>query len=878
MSAPLLTTKLYVPPVRAKLVPRPRLTKKLDAGLDQKLTLVSAAAGFGKTTLVAEWLREVERPTTWLSLDEGDNDTGQFVTYLIAALQTIDESIGRVAKGLLTTPQLPPIQSLVTLIVNDIAALPQPFVLVLDEYDAIHAEAIHEAVAFLIEHLPSTMHLILLTRQDPPVHLSRLRVRHQVAEISEDDLRFTADEAGDFLRQVLGLDLDPNVIDALQVRTEGWIAGLQLAALSIEGRPSDRVAEFAARFGGSHRHVIDYLADEVLARQSAEIRSFLCQTSILDRLTASLCDVVTGRSDSRELLSELDRSNLFLIPLDDEREWYRYHRLFADFLRAESGAADQAELHARASRWFAAHNLMPEAVRHSLASRDVAEAARVIALASTEAFRSGSFATLQGWLDALPDETVRGNGDLATFRGYVLFFAGQPTQATAYVEAAERAMAIDATPSSRGRLLSLRAHLAISTGALDASARFSRDALDLLDAGDTTIRSLVLNLLGQVMEAKGDVVAAAKIYREGAPTDWRGGEQIGALVILTNLVFALNELGRRREAVATCRRLANEDANPPRPLDPVTQGLVLAWSLLSYEANQLEQAREQATRAIDLAEKANITDGVLLGRLVLGRVHLACGELDMARKVAQKGRDYTAGLDVYKGKVEWFAALEAQVSLVEGDLAAVARWAEGAGFSPTDTPHPWDEITYFMYVRLLIAQNRLEDAQQLLDRMERSASQGERRRKLITIALLQALVNLSAGHPKWAIARLANALNLAAPEGYRRAFLDEGTAIVDLLPQVRHLAPGFVAEILSAATAGGTDQAAARSTALVEPLSERERDVLRLMAAGRSNPEIAELLYLSPNTVKWHAKNLFGKLHVSNRVEAVTRAQELELL
>jgi LuxR family maltose regulon positive regulatory protein len=878
MSAPLLATKLYVPPVRPELVSRPRLADRLNAGLDRKVTLVSAPAGFGKTTLVAEWLNQLACPGTWLSLDEGDNDPVQFLTYLIAALQKVDAGIGQAAQGLLGVPQLPPLESLVTLLINDIAATSQPLVLVLDDYHAIHAESIHQAIEFLIEHQPPQVRLVLVTRQDPPLPLPRLRVRSQLVEICEEDLRFAADEAGDFLTQALGLHLDPQIIAALDARTEGWIAGLQLAALSVRGRSAEQIAEFVELFSGSHRHVIDYLAEEVLAQQGDEIREFLCQTSILDRLTAPLCDAVTGRSDSQKLLRHLEAANLFLVALDEQRRWYRYHHLFADFLRTELDAEAQARLHSRAARWLGAHGLLAEAVKHALASGDLGQAADAVALASGETFSLGSLATLQGWLDALPDEMVRGDANLATYRAWLFFFTGQTSQAGPYADAAARSLPADAASASRGRLLGLQAHLALCADDLDTAVRHSREALVCLDRDDVAFRNLTSALLGQVLEMKGDVLAAADVYREAVQGGRIISHQLGALVTLTNLVFALNELGRRTEAESICRRAVDEGTAQPSRSQPVTEGIYLAWSLLSYEADELELAREQVVQALELAEQAKIADGIIWGRLILARVHLSRGELSTARQVAREGRRYAGRLDVYPGKVQWFAGVEAQASLLEGDLAAADRWAAAAGLSPADSPHHWDEFPYLTYVRLLLAQDRLEDAQTLLKTMERSASQGERDRKLITIYLLQALAQRAAGRTAEAVAQIEKALELAAPEGYRRAFLDEGPAIVELLPRVRHLAPDFVSRLLAATAAADAALPMPPAQALVEPLSERELEILRLIAAGRSNPEIAELLYLSLNTVKWHAKNLYSKLNVGSRIEAVARGQELKLL
>ncbi|MGD8793817.1 MAG: hypothetical protein PVF47_14795, partial [Anaerolineae bacterium] len=421
---PLLATKLHIPPIRPELVSRPRLIARLDTGPDRKVALVSAPAGFGKTTLVAEWLAGQARPFAWLSLDEGDNDPVRFVTYLIAALQRVDEGLGQGVQTLLGAPQLPPVEGVVTPLVNDLAATPEPLVLVLDDYHTIDTEWVHRAVEFLLTHQPPQLHLVLVTRQDPPLPLPRLRVRGQMIEVTEEDLRFTGEEAHDFLARALGAGLDGEIVAALEARTEGWVAGLQLAALSMRSRPEAQIAEFVRLFRGSHRHVIDYLAEEVLAQQPVEVRDFLRQTSILERFTAPLCDALTGRDDSRALLRRLDEANLFLVPLDDRRQWYRYHHLFADFLRTELDPQHEAALHGKASRWLVEQGLLPEAVKHALASGDVARAARVIRLASAEAFRAASFVMLQGWLDALSDEVVRADGELAVFQGFMLFFAG----------------------------------------------------------------------------------------------------------------------------------------------------------------------------------------------------------------------------------------------------------------------------------------------------------------------------------------------------------------------------------------------------------------------------------------------------------------------
>ena len=876
MAVPLLITKLNVPPLRSDRVSRPRLLDRLDGGLYCKLTLVSASAGFGKTALLSKWADRCKYPVYWLALDESDNDSVRFMHYLIAALRQVDSKIGTVVSGLLRTPQFPPPDSLVTILINEIAPACGPFVLVLDDYHVIHLEWIHEAVEFLISHMPAQMHLALATRHDPPLSLPRLRVRNQLVELREDDLRFTAEEAATFLHQALGLTIDAPLIDLLEARTEGWVAGLQLAALSMRGRSRESLGDFVAAFSGSHRHVIDYLADEVLAQQSEEIRTFLLQTSILDRLTGSLCDLLTGRDDSVAVLRELEQANLFLIPLDDQRIWYRYHHLFAEFLRADLDNADRAVLHLSAARWFGHHELWSESVKHALASGDMEEAAHTIELAADSALQIAALSTLRDWLDALPNQVVRDSAELATYRGFVSFYRGRISRAASYAQDAHRSLSSSAPPSSVGRLLSLRAHIALADGSYSEAIELCREALACLGADDHLFRGLVLNLLGQTLEWQGDVAAAADAYQEGAATGRRAADHVGALAAQTNLAFALNELGRLQEALALCQEL-EDDRRQTRQASFPAGVSNLAQSWLLYEMNQLDRARDEAQQALDLARVTGFADAVLRVQRTLARVHLALGEIAAARQLVQEVFQFTARLDLEVPQVDWFKAFEAEINLRVGDITAADHWAKSAGLSVQDSPGRYEEDIYIILARLLFAQRRYEEAGLILSTMERMAADGGRRRALITIYLLQARMRWAQGQRDVARSRVESALRLAATQGYLRAFLDEGEVIAAVLSNVRHVAPHFVDSVLEAFPRQGTSVERGADS-LVEPLTVRELEILRLIAAGRSNPEIAESLYLSLNTIKWHAKNLYGKLGVSNRVEAAARAQELELL
>ncbi len=875
IAVPIVTTKLYMPRVRPDLVSRTRLVQLLNAGMHRQVTLISAPPGFGKTTVVADWLASADRPFAWLSVDENDNDPIRFFSHLIAALQGLDENLGVTAQGLLRSAQSAQLEPVLTVLINDLAALQEPIALVLDDYHHIAREAIHQAIDFVIAHQPQQLHLILVTRRDPPLALPRLRVAGQLTELRASDLRFTVEEAATFLDRELGLHLDPELVAALEARTEGWIAALQLAALSMRGRSEPRAAEFIQEFSGSHRHVIDYLAQEVVAGQTGPIQDFLRHTCILDRLSVPLCNALTGRDDSDSFLEQLEQANLFLIPLDDRREWYRYHSIFAGFLRAELDRETQAALHQKAATWLAASELWFDAVQHALAADNPTLAAQVVTSAAEPALRSASVVTLEAWLDALPDPLVRSSIELAIYKGFTRVLTGCGGDAASYASDAERHLAPDTSLATRGRLLCLKALLALCSQSADVTIDLSKASLECLEGHDGLFRSLAWSAMGEALALKGDLIAAADAYRQASTGERDHGNHPAAVASLASLVRMLNELGRKREAEALCREVAEESAGKPGPTRSWTDAIYLAWSWLSYEANALELAREQAQRALELCDALHNPGGSLLARYHVAHALLASGEMEAALDLVHTASERARMSETGAFYLPLFAALEAEVRLQRGNVAAAERWASEAGLTPADTPHRSLEPVYPTYVRLLMAQELLPDARTLLDAMERSALQGGRHRRLITVYLQQARAWQAMGQVGQALACVEKALRLAAPEGYIRAFLDEGPAILDLLPQVRSMAPAFVDQVMAAA---GAQPPSAPASALAEPLSERELEILRLIAAGRSNPDIAELLYLSLNTVKWHVKNVYAKLYVSNRVEAAARGQELGLI
>mgnify|MGYP000402314046 CR=1 FL=1 len=644
MTMPLLTTKLHIPLLRpdpsaalsTSRVPRPRLIERLDEGLrlGRKLTLVSAPPGFGKTTLVAEWLsnktREVpSHAIAWLTLDEADNDPARFFVYLIAALRQLDGEIGQAAESLLGAPQLPPVAALMTLLIDDLADLPA-FVLVLDDYHLIHTALIHDAIEFLLTYQPPQMHLCLATRTDPSLSLPRLRVRDQMTEIRADDLRFTAEEAATFLNRALGLTLDAGKVAALEARTEGWIAGLQLAALSMRGKQD--IAGFIDAFSGSNRHVIDYLAAEVLAQQPDEVRDFLCQTSILDQLTAPLCRAVTGKDNSAALLRQLEQANLFLAPLDQQGEWYRYHRLFADFLRTELDPQRRAALHLKAAHWYEANHLLSNAVEHALASGDIGKSTRLIAEVGNWALSKCMIVTVLGWLDTLPDEIVRANGELASHKAWALFVTGRVKEAGAYVRSVEASLPADAAPLDRGRLLSLKCN----TAEPPEIVRLAREALDLIGDADPFSRGITLFMLGDAQDKVGDVAGAIETFQEVLHLGRQYGEQLSTVIAAGHLAISLNVQGRRRQALTICQHAVEQYVDGRgRPLPQA--GLVhVEYGMLEYEANNLSAARLHLQRGLALGQQSATVPVVLYAMEGLAQLEFAIGESESALATIQE--------------------------------------------------------------------------------------------------------------------------------------------------------------------------------------------------------------------------------------------------
>jgi LuxR family maltose regulon positive regulatory protein len=888
MSTTILTTKLNAPPPRPDWVSRPRLDERLDQGLKSKLTLVSAPAGFGKSTLITAWLHglseKLQPPprVAWLSLEEDDDTPSRFIAYLTAAMRMLDENVGQVAQSLLEAPHPPPPNHFMTLLINDVAALQAASVLVLDDFHVIGHADVQAAVTFLLDHLPPRLHLVVATREEPNLPLARLRVQSQMTEIRLEDLRFTRDETTAFLDQTMGLSVTTEIVEALESRTEGWIAGLQMAALSLRGRerrPGQPPMPLALDDFGGHSYIIDYLGAEVLRQQPTAIRAFLRQTSILDRFCAPLCDAVTGQQNSREFLSELAHANLFLIPLDEQRRWFRYHSLFADFLRAELAEWEQRALHRRASEWYEAHGFTPEAIKHALAASDLPAAERLIRSGVEATFSGGGFNTLLTWLNALPDDLVRARSDLSVDKAWILYLRGEIAQAEEYAAAAIKTQRPDDPAVERGMLLGFRAYLAINRGEPAQAVALGQEALALLGDTKSFFRTTALSHLGQAQRLTGDRQAAIQTLRQAVTVGQQLGHHLITLEALGYLTLLLYQQGELRDAIVLCeeaaRRYTDERGNPL----PIAGLVLIPMGGLYYETDELSRAERDLRSGIALCQQMGTVYYTLFGLRVLAKLQHARGEFEAGWNTLAAARHLAAQSENQR-RIRLINSCTAELQLRQGEVAAATRTLGDLPGSPQSRSE-YENVTV---ARLLLAQGRAEDAHALLEHVERSAQAQGRLGTLIGIHALQALTEQARHRHAAALDRLRLALSLAAPSGYRRVLLDEGPAIAALLPSCRPAAPDFVDSLVAAFPASAAREAkgavvdAAANRALAEPLSDTQLAILRLVSDGLSNQDIADTLGITVGTTKWHLNQIYGKLGVASRTQALAHARRVKLL
>jgi LuxR family maltose regulon positive regulatory protein len=924
---PLVMTKLTPPPARPALVPRPRLTDRLAAGLQRKLTLIAAPAGYGKTTLVADWLATqmyeaeavVSRPLSvaegytqrttdhgprtirvaWVSLDVGDNDPVRFWSYAIAALQTAHAGLGADALALLQSPQAPPLTTILTVLINALAALPAPVALVLDDYHVIAASAIHQSLTFLLDHLPAQLHLVIISRADPPLPLMRLRAHGELTDLRASDLGFTTDEVETLFNQVLGLRLAADEVAALAARTEGWIAGLILAAHALHGHAN--AAAFIRELTGSQRFILDYLVEDVLQQQPSHIQRFLLDTAILERLTASLCDALVLGDDalpdaaySQLVLDELERKNLFLIPLDGQRRWYRYHQLFAEMLRSRALQLQPERLpllHRRAASWYVQQGLVTEAIEHALAAGDMEQAASLVEQIAQATFLRGEVRTLLGWLSALPEAIVHARPLLSLAHAWALDFTGHVDAAEAQLEDVGQHMQQQATaadgPLLGGAAAALQAFVAGQRGDVPGMIALAQQALafDSADTGEPG--SLSLLALGNAHFFNGDLAAAHQTLATVIATHEVTGDLFAtmlAIYILADVEMHQGQLHQATELLQQGLQLGTGDDGQPLPIAGLAS---MGLGEILRERNQLDAAMHSLQTGIALARQWGIHILLVDSTIALARLHQACGDGAGALQVL---RDFEAQThDAWD--TPWhraqLAACRARLWLAQGQLALASQWAQDyAARLEAEEPRLRPLVKYAFahttLARLRLAEGQAEQAAKLLERLLALAEAGGWMGDVIEILVLQALAQQMQGASTQALTTLGRALAQAEPEGYVRIFVDEGAPMAALLARMKDEGgrmKGYIHKLLAAL---GKQEDVQPSSfipqPLVEPLSERELEVLRLLAAGLESPEIARELIIGVSTARTHIKNIYGKLDVHGRVQAIERARALGLV
>jgi len=876
MPAPILSTKLYLPSARPKIVPRPRLTERLNEGVQRKLTLISAPAGFGKTTLVSEWVAGCDQRVAWLSLDEGDNDPARFISYMIAALQTIKAGIGAGLLAALQSPQTPPIESILITLVNEIDAIQDNFIFVLDDYHLIEAKQVDQFIAFLIEHLPLQMHLVIATREDPQLPLSRLRARGQLSELRVADLRFTPAEAAELLNQVMGLNLKDADIAALEARTEGWIAGLQLAALSMQGR-SD-AANFIRSFTGSHRFVLDYLIEEVLQHQPERVQAFLLRTSILDRMCGSLCDAVLldPSISGQETLEYLERTNLFIVPLDEERRWYRYHHLFGDLLRQRLGRSltheEIAEDQIRASEWHEINGLTFEAFRHATTANDVERALRLIGSKEMPLhFHRVAMAVLD-WLASLPTETLDDKPWLRVRSATLALMTGQTTGVEEKLQAAEKVLQnIEPDAATRdliGQVACARATLALTRYEPEVMLTQARRALEYLHPDNLAFRFTANWALTSASLLQGDRITAAQASMEGISISQKSGDIFSTILATTNLGRVQESENQLYLAAETYRSILPLFGDHPAPN---AAEAYLGLAHICYEWNDLEAAEQYGGQSLQLARQYDrAIDRFIVSEVFLSRLKLARGDVDGAAALLAQA-EQSARQKNFVLRLPEIAAAQALVLLRQGNLDSAAELVQTHEL-------PLSRALVFL------AQGDTSAALAILEPLRQQMKAKGWVNEQLKVMVLQAVALHTHGEKDKAVQLLAEALALAEPEGFIRIFVDEGDAMAQLLLEAssRGVMPDYIGKLLAVfeaekrKSADKPDLPAARP--LFEPLSQRELEVLWLIADGLSNQQICERLFLALDTVKGHNRKIFDKLQVQRRTEAIARARELGLI
>ena len=834
----------------------------------RKLTLVSAPAGYGKTTLVAEWLRTQEHAVTWLSLDENDDDPARFMGYLMAALAQVDPQFGGTLRAMLGTPQPPPQDIIATTLVNEIGEISTPFSLVLDDFQFLQNPAIHQQLNFILDYQPENMHLVITTREDPPVPLSRLRASKQVVEVRQTDLSFTLEEVSRFLHSVVGISLSQEDAAALARRTEGWAVGLQMAAISM--RDANDVRGFVRSFTGSNRYILDYLFEEVLKGQPGDVQEFLLKTSILERLSAPLCEALTERKDSQEMLRRIESANLFLQPLDESHTWFRTHRLFADLLRHRlrmDGEVPVSQLHARASQWLDTNGSPADAVRHALLAEDWDRSENLLIRETGPMLNRGEVNTVLNWYRMLPEAELLSRPDLCLPYCWPLVLIGQLEKTEQVLACAQKK--VDPSPEFSGEIAAIEAFIARSRGDTGKSITTSQRALSLLPDENLALRGILAVNLGIAYWHSGQLKETRNVLDEHLGIYSTTGNlyaEATARVFLNRALAAQGQLQRAFRGYQAMIKMGDQI--------PIMALAYLDLAALHYEWDDMDASRGYLERSIVISERTRNGEFQVAGHNQTASHGLASGNLNEAVNALRRADRLLQEHTVTPLTRARNAAVHVQLALALGNLSEAQMWAQRAG-AGADV-HPFYPFLGLTPARMHVAQNNKTEALAYLNDRYEVASKAGWVYGEVAIGVMQ---SLACTRSEDALDYLIPALNLGHSEGFIRSFADAGEVLVPLLREavLRGISPDYVQKIMSAMVKQ-PQMMMVDAPPLVEPLSERELQVLRLVAAGLSNREIADQLIISLGTVKSHVHNIYGKLGVRNRAQAIARARELKLL